>query len=52
MVLGNKDASDKLTNEANSLDKYFSKASGVPTLLLFDPPDQISHHYFSFFSPY
>jgi hypothetical protein len=52
MVLGNQDTSDKLTAEAKSMDKYFSRASGVPTLMLFDPPDQICYHYFSFFSPY
>ncbi len=50
--LGNQEESDKLMKEATSLDKYFSKASGVPTLLLFDPPSQISHHYSSFFSPF
>jgi len=50
--LGNQAESDKLLEQAKSLDKYFSRASGVPTLLLFDPPIQISHHYFSFFSPF
>jgi len=50
--LGNQAESDKLVAEAKSLDKYFSRASAVPSLLSFDPPDQISHHYFSFFSPY
>jgi tetratricopeptide (TPR) repeat protein len=50
--LGNQAESDKLMDQAILLDKYFSRASGVPTLLLFDSPDQISHHYFSFFSPY
>jgi len=49
---GNQAESDKLVAEAKSLDKYFSRASGVPELLLFDPPSQISHHYSSFFSPY
>ena len=52
MMLGNQAQADKLMNEAKSLDPYFSRASGVPTLLLFDPPDRISHHYFSFFSPF
>jgi tetratricopeptide (TPR) repeat protein len=50
--LGNQVESDKLQEQAKSLDKYFSRASGVPTLLLFDPPSQVSHHYFSFFSPF
>jgi len=52
MVLGEKSDSDKHTAEAIALDKYFSRATGVPNLLLFDPPDQISQHYFSFFIPY
>lgn len=50
--LGNQVDSDKLQVQATSLDKYFSKASGVPNLLLFDPPSQVIHHYFSFFSPF
>jgi tetratricopeptide (TPR) repeat protein len=50
--LGNNDESAKLEQEAKSLDPYFSRAMGVPTLLLFDPPEQVSHHYFSFFSPF
>jgi tetratricopeptide (TPR) repeat protein len=52
MFLGNQAEAEKLMNEAKLLDPYFSRASGVPTLLLFDPPDQIIHHYFSFFSPF
>jgi len=52
MFLGNQAEAEKLMEEAKKLDPYFSRASGVPTLLLFDPPDQITHHYFSFFSPF
>jgi tetratricopeptide (TPR) repeat protein len=52
MFLGNQAEAEKLMEEAKSLDPYFSRASGIPTLLLFDPPDKISHHYFSFFSPF
>jgi tetratricopeptide (TPR) repeat protein len=52
MFLGNQAEAEKLMEEAKSLDPYFSRASGVPTLLLFDPPDQISHHFFSFFRPF
>ncbi len=52
MFLENKEEADKLMEEAKLLDPYFSRASGIPTLLLFDPPDQISHHYFSFFMPF
>jgi tetratricopeptide (TPR) repeat protein len=52
MFLGNQAQSEKLMEETKSLDPYFSRASGVPTLILFDPPDRICHHYFSFFSPF
>ena len=52
MMLGNKAESEKLMEEAKRLDPCFSRASGVPTLLLFDQPDQISHHFFSFFKPF
>lgn len=47
---GHEEEAGKLLDEASALDPYFSRAMGVPTQLLFDPPDQISHHYFSFFS--
>jgi len=52
MFIGNQAEAEKLMEEAKTLDPYFSRASGVPTLLLFDPPDQISHHFFSFFRPF
>lgn len=52
MFLGNQPEADKWKEEATKLDKYFSKALGIPTMLLFDSPDQISHHYFSFFTPF
>ena len=52
MMLGNQEKADKLLKETKLLDPYFSRASGVPTLILFDPPDKICHHYFSFFSPF
>lgn len=52
MIQGNKEEADKSMAEANALDKYFSRASGIPSLLLFDPPTQISHHFFSFFRPF
>jgi tetratricopeptide (TPR) repeat protein len=50
--IGNQVESDKLTEQATAMDKYFSRASGLPMLLLFDPPTQLSHHYVSFFSPF
>jgi tetratricopeptide (TPR) repeat protein len=52
MSLDNQVPAEKLMEEAKALDPYFSRASGIPTLLLFDPPDEICHHYFSFFSPF
>jgi tetratricopeptide (TPR) repeat protein len=52
MFLGNKAEADKIMEEAKSLDKYFSRAMGIPNLLLFDSPEQQMHHYFSFFSPF
>ena len=50
--MGNKEEGDKILDQAKALDPYFSRASGVPTLLLFDKPDQVSHTFFSFFSPF
>ncbi|MEI7420976.1 MAG: hypothetical protein WCK18_02740 [Prolixibacteraceae bacterium] len=52
MFLGNKVEADKILEEAKSLDKYFSRASGIPTLLLFDSPEKQMHNYFSFFTPF
>ncbi len=52
MFVGNQAEADKLVEEAKKLDNHFSRATGIPALLLFDSPDQISHHYFSFFSPF
>ena len=50
--LGDQTQSDKQLNEAKALDPYFSRATGIPLLLLFDPPDKVCHHYFSFFKPF
>ena len=52
MFQGNKAEADKLMEEARALDKYFSRATGIPNLLLFDSPEQQMHHFFSFFSPF
>ncbi len=49
---GNQAEADKLMGEAKALDPYFSQAFGIPTLLLFDPPDKVCHHYYSFFKPF
>lgn len=50
--MGNKEEADKREAEARLLDPYFSKATGLPNLSLFDPPDKVCHHYFSFFKPF
>lgn len=52
MFLGKQEEGEKLQQQATATDKYFSRASGVPDQLLFEPPDKICHHYFSFFSPF
>lgn len=49
---GNQAEAEKLQAEATSLDPYFSKASGLPEMLLFVPPDKIVRHYSSFFRPF
>jgi tetratricopeptide (TPR) repeat protein len=49
---GNQPGADKLITEAKALDPYFSRALGIPLLILFDKPDQVSHHFVSFFSPF
>lgn len=52
MFLGNKAEADRILEEAKSLDKYFSRAMGIPSQLLFDSPEKQMHHYFSFFTPF
>lgn len=52
MFLGNQAEAEKLMEKTKALDPYFSRASGIPSLLLFIPPDQISHQYSSFFKPF
>jgi len=50
--LGNQTESDKRVEEAKAIDPYFSRASGVPNMLLFAPPGMICHYYLSFFRPF
>ncbi len=52
MFLGNKAESEKLMEEAKLLDPYFSRAFGIPSLAIFEPPNKEDHHFTSFFSPY
>jgi len=52
MFSGNNAEAEKLMEEAKSLDPYFSRAFGLPSLALFEPADKLDHHFSSFFSPY
>jgi hypothetical protein len=50
--LDRQEEADKWMDEAKSLDPYYSKATGLPSMVLFVPPDEICHDYVSFFSPF
>ncbi len=52
MFSGNNDEAKKLMDEAKALDPYFSRAFGLPSMSTFEPPNQLDHHFVSFFSPY
>ncbi|MCX6235158.1 MAG: hypothetical protein NT175_10655 [Bacteroidetes bacterium] len=52
MFSGNKAEGEKLMEQAQSLDPYFSRAFGVPSPFLFDPPDKANNHFVSFFRPF
>jgi len=52
MFSGNNAEAEKLMEEAKSLDPYFSRTFGIPSLALFEPADKLDHHFSSFFSPY
>jgi Tfp pilus assembly protein PilF len=52
MFSGNNAEAEKLMEEAKSLDPYFSRAFGLPSLALFEPADKLDHHFQSFFSPF
>ncbi|MEN8118529.1 MAG: hypothetical protein ABFS16_16215 [Bacteroidota bacterium] len=52
MFSGNQEEGEKLMEEAKSLDPYFSRAFGIPSLATFEPPNKPNHHFTSFFSPY
>ncbi len=52
MFTGHKEEAEKLMEKAKSLDPYFSRASGIPSQSLFEPPDIINHHFGSFFRPF
>lgn len=50
--LENPEEAEKRMEEAKSLDPYYSKATGLPSMILFVPPDEICHEYSSFFRPF
>lgn len=52
MFLGNQEEGQKLMAEAQSIDSHFSRASAIPQVSLFEPPDKTDHHFRSFFSWY
>ena len=47
-----KEAGEKLKEEATLLDPNYSKAFGTPGQILFDPPDEISHAHAYFSRPF
>jgi tetratricopeptide (TPR) repeat protein len=49
---GDQAGADKLTADAKALDSYFSRATGIPSAFLFDPPEKENDRFFSFFSFY
>ena len=52
MFTGNKEEGEKIMAQAKEIDPYFSRAFGIPSLYVFEPPNQIDHHFSSFFSPF
>jgi len=52
MFSGNDADAEKLMEEAKMLDPHFSRASAIPSLALFEPPNKIDQHFKSFFSWY
>jgi tetratricopeptide (TPR) repeat protein len=48
---GHKEQADELLKKAETLDPYFSKATGAPNPDLFIPPDEISHNHRYLFRP-
>lgn len=52
MFSGNQTEGQELLQKAKALDPYFSKATGIPSLALFEPPTKTDHHFQSYFIPY
>lgn len=51
-VTGNQKEGMEFMEKAKALDPYFSRATGVPSASLFDPPDKLVTRYSSFFLPF
>ncbi len=50
--LGDSEGAEELIEEAEAIDPHFSRASGVPPLVLFAEPDEISHYHAYFSRPF
>jgi tetratricopeptide (TPR) repeat protein len=50
--LENPEEAEKRMEEAKSLDPYYSKATGLPSMVLFVPPGEVCYCYSSFFGPF
>ncbi len=50
--LGDNTGAEELNEEAEAVDPYYSKSSGIPSLNLFVPPDEISHNHGYFSRPF
>jgi tetratricopeptide (TPR) repeat protein len=51
-IQGNKDEADKLAEQANTIDPYYSKASAIPDLDLLISPDEIPYAHSYMFQPF
>lgn len=52
MARGDRDGANELREQATAVDPHFSKAFGVPPLLLFTAPDEVSHFHSYFLRPF
>lgn len=50
--VGENEKGNKLLEEANNLDPYYSKAFAIPSQILFDPPNEIIHDHVYFSRPF
>ncbi len=52
MFMENQQEGQELMAEAQKLDPYFSRAFGIPSQAIFEPPTEENHFFTSFFSPF